>query len=115
MTPSKLLAAYRDQIEIKGGGSVMVVMDLFEITPAPRLGLFLEKYRLSWIAFLADNPDRRVLVDSHTPVGLHFHLDSGPQTSVEVKTLEEALRFFEQKVIEHFGELEGGIYENFHI
>ncbi len=115
MTPSNCIAAYRDEIEIKGGGSLIVVMDLFEITPAPRAGLFLERYRLSWIAFLADDPDRRVLMDSHIPVGLHFHLDSGPQVSVEVKTLEEALTFFEQKVIEHFGPLEGGIYENFHV
>jgi hypothetical protein len=90
-------------------------MDLFEISPAPIAGLFLEKYRLSWIAFLADDPDRRVLVDSHAPVGLHFHLDSGHQISVDVNTLEEALRFFEQKIIEHFGEFEGGIYENFHL
>jgi hypothetical protein len=58
------------------------------------MGLFWEKYRLSWIAFLAEDPERRVLMDSHTPVGLHFHLDSGPQVSVELKTLEEALRFF---------------------
>ena len=48
MTPSNCIAAYRDEIEIKGGGSLIVVMDLFEITPAPRAGLFLERYRLSW-------------------------------------------------------------------
>lgn len=92
-----------------------MVMDLFEITPAPRAGLFLEKYRLSWIAFLESDPERRVLIDSHPPVGLHFHVDSGPQILVELKTLKEALQFFEKKVIEHFGELEGVIYENFHI
>ena len=115
MTPSNRIAAYREEIEIKRGGSLVVVMDLFEITPAPRAGLFLERYRLSWIAFLADDPERRVLMDSHAPVGLHFHLDSGPQISVELQTLEEALRFFEKKIIEHFGNLERGIYENFHI
>ena len=115
VTPSNRIAAFRDVIEIKSGGSLIVVMDLFEITPAPRAGLFLEKYRLSWIAFLEENPNRRVLMDSHAPVGLHFHLDSGPQISVDLKTIEEALEFFEQKVIAHFGALEGGIYENFHV
>lgn len=113
--PSNRIAAYRDEIGIQGGGSLVVVMDLFEITPAPRAGLFLERYRLSWIAFLVDDPDRRVLMDSHAPMGLHYHLDSGPQVLVDLKTIEDALTFFEQKVIEHFGALEGGIYENFHV
>ena len=62
-----------------------------------------------------DNPDHRVLMDSHVPLGLHYLLDAGPQISVELNTLEEALAFFEQKVIEHFGELEEGINENFHV
>ena len=93
----------------------MVVMDVFEITPGPHPGLFLEKYRLSWIAYLENDPGRRVLMDSHPPVGLHFHLDSGPQTSVDLKTIDEAFRLFEQKVIEHFGRLEGNIYENLYL
>ena len=93
----------------------MVVMDLFEITPGPRAGLFLEKYRLSWIAFLEADPERRVLMDSHPPVGVHFHLNSGDQILIDLKTLDEAFRFFEQKIIEHFGELEGEVYENLHV
>jgi len=69
------------------------------------------RWWLSWTFF------RKVSLklDSHPPKGLHLHLDSGPQVSVEVKTLKEAIQFFEKKVIEHFGELEGAIYENFHV
>jgi hypothetical protein len=78
-------------------------------------GLFLECFKLSWIAFDFSNPDRKVLVDSHPPVGLHYHLDDGDQTKVELTTLDEALMFFETKVIAHFGEIEGRIYADLYI
>ena len=115
MTPTICLLSYKRDLCLKNGGLIVVVMDLFEITPKPRHGLFLETYRLSWIAFAAEDPDRRVLVDSHPPLGIHYYLDSGKQIAVQLETLDQALRFFEQTVIEHFGEIEGRIYEDLHI
>jgi len=115
MVPSSCILNIKRPILLRADGLVVVVMDLFEITPAPRPGLFLERYRLSWIAFDQDNPDRRVLMDSHPPIGIHYHLDDGAQVPVELKTLDQALLFFEQKVIEHFGEIEGRIYEDLHV
>ena len=94
---------------------VQIVMDLYEISPAPATGLFLDRFRLSWIAFLQDDPAQRVLMDAHPPVGLHYHVDDGPQVSVELKDLEQAIDLFAAKVTERFGELEAAFHEDFHV
>ena len=90
-------------------------MDVFEILPHPQVGLFLEKFKISWVAFDLLEPSHKVLVDSHNPKGLHHHLSDGGEEAVEATSLREAILFFEQKVESHFGELEEKIYENIHI
>ncbi len=54
-------------------------------------------------------------MDAHYPYGIHYHLDQGDQIQVQHETLDEALKFFEKKVTEHFGELEESFYEDIHI
>jgi hypothetical protein len=115
MTPSRCLFAEKRALKTKAGGTLVIAMDLYDISPSPVDGLFLERFRLSWIAFDFENPDKKVLVDSHPPVGLHYHFDNGDQIKLELTTLDEALMFFETKVIEHFGEIEGRIYADFYI
>ena len=115
MTPSICLLEDKRTLKTRDGTLLVIVMDLYEISPAPISGLFLERFKLSWIAFDFDNPDKKVLVDSHPPVGLHYHLDNGVQIKVELVTLDEALMLFETKVIEHFSEIDGRIYADLHI
>src|SRR4051812_34339960 len=105
MSPSNKILAYRRAINIKFGGVIIVFLEIFEIYPE-RSGLFLDKYKLSWIAFDMQNVDKRVLMDAHHPFGIHYHLDSGRQIPVQFEGLDSALQFFEGKVREHFGELE---------
>lgn len=97
-----------------GGGRVVLVMDVYEVIPDGRKGLFLGRFRLSWVAFDSEDPEVRVLFDSHPPVGLHYHIDDGPQKALKVDSLEEAVLEFEKKVVHHFGELEEKIYEDLH-
>jgi hypothetical protein len=115
VSPTVCILSYKRDLRLKHGGVIVVVMDIFEITPVPRPGLFLDTYRLSWIAFTPEDPDRRVLMDSHPPIGIHYHVDSGEQIAIQLETVDQALRFFEKKVIEHFGEIEGSIYEDLYV
>jgi hypothetical protein len=115
MTPSVCLFSEKRTLKTKAGLILVLVMDLYEIFPSPVDGLFLERFKLSWIAFDFENPSIKVLVDSHPPIGLHYHLNDGDQIKVKLTTLAEALMFFETKVIAHFGEIEGKIYADFYI
>jgi hypothetical protein len=48
-----------------------------------------------------------VLFDSHTPKGPHFHVDADSEgQSFNWVSVEDAIRLFREKVMEHFGELE---------
>ena len=114
MAPSAPILNYKKVIELKTGGVVVVYLEILEISPN-KAGLFLERYKLSWIAFLPEAPGRRVLMDAHHPFGIHYHLDDGRQISIQHETLSGALKFFEKKVSEHFGEMEESFYEDIHI
>ncbi len=83
-------------------------MDLYEIKKSQK-GLFLECYRLSWIAFDLDSPEQKILVDAHPPIGLHVHTDDEKAVPLSVQTLEEALNVFKELVERKFGELEENI------
>lgn len=115
MSPSVALFRRKRVVARRDGGSVVLVMDVYEVVPEGRKGLFLDRFRLSWIAFDPSDPEVRVLFDSHPPVGLHCHVDGGPKKALKAETLDEALLQFEWKVTQHFGELEERIYEDLHL
>jgi hypothetical protein len=115
MTPSNCILDYSRVLSLKSGGMVVIRLDMFEVAPYPKEGLFLDKYKLSWIAFDPLEPGKRVLMDAHKPFGMHYHIDAGKQIPIQLENLEAALKFFEQKVREHFGDLEESFYEDIHI
>lgn len=86
------------------GESVVICMDLYKL---PEKGTEpSSEFRFSWIAFDPNNSNRRVLFDSHSPKGPHFHLDDDNEGQpFQWVSLEDAIRLFREKVAEHFGEL----------
>lgn len=95
----------RRTMSLKSGGRIVVFMDLWKVSET-QAGLFLGCYKLSWIAFDAENPDRRFLMDAHAPDGLHYHVDAESKAKLEFTSLEDALNFFDQKRREIFGDTE---------
>ena len=98
-----LLFEERSTHTLKNGHMVSVFMDLWSIEP-PETSLLESRFKLSWIAFDESDPNKRVLMDCHKPLGLHLHIDSGPQIPVLALTVDEAYLFFCSKITEHFGE-----------
>ncbi len=90
-------------IELESGVLCRLHMDLFDVGEGKAQGLFLDRFRFSWIFFEVENPDRRVLVDCHHPYGVHVHYDDGPQESVTAKTLDDVREFFTAAIKKHFG------------
>ncbi len=90
-------------VELDSGVLYRLHMDLFDVGKGKAKGLFLDRFRFSWIFFEIENPMRRVLVDCHQPFGVHVHFDDGPQEPVEAKTLEGVREFFANAIEKHFG------------
>lgn len=90
-------------IESESGVLYRLHMDLFDLGKGRANGLFLNRFRLSWIFFEVENPDRRVLVDCHSPFGTHLHFDSGPRQAVAAETLAEVRDIFAAAIKNHFG------------
>ena len=85
-------------------GEVVVFMKLHELSePDPSQGIFLDRYIMSWTAFLAEDPDDRILVDCHEPFGIHVHVNDQPRLSFEARSISEARSFFFEAVQSHFG------------
>jgi hypothetical protein len=60
-------------------------------------------YRVGWIAFDPETPERRVLFDSHPPKGIHFHIDGEENGTPFVwKSLAKAEKAFFETVCRHF-------------
>lgn len=91
-------------VELDSGVLCRLHMDLFDVSKGKAKGLFLDRFRFSWIFFEIENPMRRVLVDCHKPFGVHVHYDGGPQEPVEAETLEDVRKFFTHAIEKHFGE-----------
>lgn len=87
------------------GRRLSIFMDLWEVKK-PQRGLFLDWYRLSWIAFDLDEPDQKILIDAHPPKGIHMHVNEQNAQELVLQTLENALEFFRERVEEKFGKLE---------
>lgn len=112
--PSECIIKSKRILRPKNGGNIVVYVDVFEIIPFPQDRLILEKYKISWVAFDSLTPEMKIVIDSHAPKCIHYHGVSEEERSIEVKTLEEALLFFEREVEKWLGELEEKIYENFY-
>jgi len=85
-------------IEYENGRILSVRMDLYSIQE-PRGA---QDFRFSWIAFDLDDPEKRVLFDSHPPKGPHFHI--GHQEGVfEWRSISQALKLFFEFVEKEFG------------
>ncbi len=56
-------------VELDSGVLCRLHMDLFDVSKGKAKGLFLDRFRFSWIFFEIENPMRRVLVDCHKPSG----------------------------------------------
>lgn len=84
------------------GKPVVVEMELFEIHGEESID-HPEGYRVGWIAFDPENPEKRVLFDSHPPKGIHSHID-GDDVGVAFvwKSLGETEQMFFEKVCRHF-------------
>ncbi len=87
---------------------VVMKMDLYELEllETEAISDSSSRYRFSWIAFDQEDPEMRVLFDSHLPKGPHFHID-GDQDGQPFAwfSIQDAIQFFHTKVTEHFGEL----------
>lgn len=103
MRASKVYEIQRT-IELKSGVQCRLYMDLFDVGEGVVQGLFLDRFRFSWIFFEIENPMKRVLIDCHQPFGVHVHFDSGPQESVRAQTLNDVREFFRNAIEAHFGE-----------
>ncbi len=90
-------------VELDSGILCRVHMDLFDVGKGKAKGLFLDRFRFSWIFFEIENPMRRVLIDCHQPFGVHVHFDDGPQVPVEAETLEDVRKVFARAIQKHFG------------
>ena len=60
--------------ESNKGESFRLHMDLFLLPDAVASKRQLSQYRLSWTFFNSENPDLRILMDNHEPIGLHVHI-----------------------------------------
>ena len=104
MSGNAILLYREQQVFESSRGNVIVYMKLHQLPkPDPSQGLFLDQFVLSWTAFLAENPDDRVLVDCHEPYGIHIHINQEPRLSFEAKSIEDARSFFFDSVSKHFG------------
>jgi len=90
-------------VELDSGVMCRLHMDLFDVGKGKAKGLFLDRFRFSWIFFEIENPMRRVLVDCHHPFGVHVHYDDGEHELVEAETLEDVREFFARAIENHFG------------
>jgi len=90
-------------IELDSGIHCRLHMDLFDVGKDRAKGLFLDRFRFSWIFFEVENPLRRVLVDCHEPFGVHVHFDEGPQEAVKAETLDDVRQVFAAAIKKHFG------------
>lgn len=91
-------------VEMKSGRPCRLFMDLFDAGDSSGDGLFLGRFRFSWIFFEIENPMKRVLIDCHRPFGVHIHLDDGPQELLAAQTLDDVREFFSAAIKSHFGE-----------
>lgn len=90
-------------IELGSGVQCRLHMDLYDVGKGRAKGLFLDRFRFSWIFFEVDNPLHRVLIDCHEPFGVHVHFDEGPQQTVSAETLDDVREFFAAAIKKHFG------------
>lgn len=77
-------------------------MDLYLLDSGNIGALNLDNYKLSWIFFDSDDPETRILMDNHKPIGLHVHINNGDQIKVNVSTIEDAQKVFKEMVKKHF-------------
>jgi hypothetical protein len=91
-------------VELKSGMTCRLCMDLFDVGKGKAKGLFLHRFRFSWIFFEIENPMHRVLVDCHEPFGVHVHYDDGPHQPVECETLDDVREIFAAAIKKHFNE-----------
>jgi hypothetical protein len=78
----------------RSGKPVVFEMKLFRISGKEAVH-HPEGYRVGWIAFDPENTHKRVLFDSHSPKGIHFHIDDEDEgTSFIWKSLAKTERIF---------------------
>ena len=101
-----LLFKNRRLFKTKTGNTVVIDMDLFELSKIEPSQKPWTNYRFSWIAFNQEDPKVRVLFDSHYPKEPHFHINNDQNGQPFVwSSLKNAIKFFHAKVELHFGEL----------
>jgi hypothetical protein len=89
----------RFNIQLDNGEFLDIYMDLFLIKKGKE-----ENYKFSWIAFNSQNPEQRVLFDSHYGKGTHYHFDNDSiGISFEWTGLDDAIYLFIEKIGERFG------------
>lgn len=102
MKATKVFAVERI-IEFESGVRYRLYMDLFDIGKGKAKGLFLDRFRFSWIFFEIENPMRRVLIDCHEPFGVHMHFDDGPHQLMNAETLNDVREIFTAAIKKRFG------------
>ena len=61
MVPSCIVLDYRRTYSLKNsGGTIVVIIEILEISPK-KIGIFQDKYKMSWVAFSALDAEKRVL------------------------------------------------------
>jgi hypothetical protein len=84
------------------GRPVVIEMELFTIK-GKESAYYPEGYRIGWIAFDPESPEKRVLFDSHPPKGIHFHIDGDDEGVALVwRSLAETEQMFFDRVCHHF-------------
>jgi len=99
---AKLIDRRRFVVFDRSGRAVQIVMDLFKIQGRDARK-HPDGFRFSWIAFDPEQPACRVLFDSHSPKGPHFHIDDDEVgVPLEWISLEVSYRAFYRAVAQHF-------------
>jgi hypothetical protein len=82
---------------------LLVILDVWKIPP-PEDQNFPDGFKFSFIAFKADNPNEKILLDCHPPKGPHMHINND-ELSFEWSGIESATELFWEKVENKFGKL----------
>ena len=93
----------KDVYRLRGREDQLVIITkITDVVDDPRR--FLGRYKVSLVAFTLENINFKVIVDIHSPKGLHLHIGEEEAQVIGIDNLEMLFTFFDEEVIKHFGE-----------
>ena len=99
-----LLFKSKFAVALEDGRELTIFMDCYQLNGHAMT--FAKDYRFSWIAFDAEAPVKKVLMDQHPHKKAHLHFDDKEESiETEFLDLDEAIAYFFKAVERHFGPL----------